>query len=115
VARPLDATIQSQASEALVALKEEGMPYLLTFLDKAMALGPKGQVGIQVKQKGIQAILDLINPDYIHPNDLSRIVACLKAGSATNATRVQALRYLAKHEKSKSYIDKIQMLVTDLE
>jgi hypothetical protein len=115
VTRLRDATIQSNASEALVALKEEGMPYLLTFLEKAMAPDPKGQVGIQMKQRGVQAILDLINPDYIHPNDLSKIVACLKAGSAADATRVQALRYLAKHAKSGSYIDRIQTLVADLQ
>lgn len=98
-----------QALTALKALKEEGMPFLMSELEKSL--------GARAWQK-VAFGLDFIDPEYVHANDLPKIVACLKkvdsARYRDNPARVQALRHLRKRKESKKHIDQIEELVTDL-
>jgi flagellar biosynthesis GTPase FlhF len=96
--------VQMQAAEALVALKEEGTPFLLEFLQK------------QTTPAGLDAVLRRIQPEYIHPNDLSKLLPCLEKRKALPDTRMLALRYLHKHaEYLKDLLPKIETRVRDLQ
>jgi hypothetical protein len=96
-------TAQNKTMAALQALKAEGMPYLLNMLTK------------QRLKSGVEEVLRMIDPAYIHVNDLDKIVECLSKGRAENTTRMVALRYLHSHkEAAKKHIERIEYLTTDL-
>jgi hypothetical protein len=102
VANPLNSIIQEQTASALVALKEEGMQFLIMFLEKA------------TNPQGVDLILNLIAPEYVHANDLPKIVNCLDKKRANPSTRMLALRYLRKRQEAKAHVERIEALVADL-
>ena len=97
-----NAALQSNAETALAALKEEGMPFLLDSL------------GRQSTTAGVEYMLRLINVDYVHPNDLPKIVALVKNRHWANSARMTALRMLRKRAESRRYSGQIEAAVQDL-
>jgi hypothetical protein len=94
---------KADATAALVALREQAMPFLIDNL------------GQQATKDGMQQALKLINPEFVHHNDLRKIVACLDEKKAYTATRLMALEYLKKRKESKAQIKQIEDLTLDLQ
>ncbi|HEY7423836.1 MAG TPA: hypothetical protein VH682_06275 [Gemmataceae bacterium] len=102
--RPHDATLHRQALTALVNLQEEGTPFLLEYLSK------------QDTKKYRDGALRLINPEYIHTNDLDKLIPCLEASNNYPGTRFQALKYLEIRAKdlNKKTVGEIQSSLADM-
>lgn len=102
--KPNNARVHSQATEALATLKEEGTPYLLDHLSR------------QNREKDRHAALKLIKPEYIHANDLHKLLPCLDRSKAFNGTRILALSYLQKRAKDvkKKLVPEIEKLMDDM-
>lgn len=101
---PRDARIHAQALAALPALREEGMPFLLDYLPR------------QTTPKDRDAVLRLIHVEYVHPNDLHKLLPCLDRYKNYVGTRLLALKYLEKRPKDlkKDLVPKIENLVEDM-
>lgn len=100
---------QTEAAEALEQLKEEGMPYLLVLLQKQKTL------------LGRKAVLQRIQGEYIHPNDLKKLLPYLERDRELERnrdfvlTRVLALRCLHKQARHlKSLLPEIEANLKDL-
>ena len=91
-----------QTCAALIALQEEGMPFLINSL------------GYQVTPQGVDTFLRLIKIELVHYNDLDKIVACLDKKRCLLPTRLLALDYLRKRKESSKQAKTIEMLVKDL-
>jgi flagellar biosynthesis GTPase FlhF len=91
-----------QTCAALIALQEEGMPFLINSL------------GNQVTPQGADIFLRLIKIELVHYNDLDKIVACLDKKRSFIPTRMLALDYLRKRKESSKHTKTIEMLVKDL-
>jgi len=102
--RPNDARLWRQGIKALVALKEEGMSFLLDHLSR------------QTTFKDRDASLRLIHVEYVHPNDLHKLLPCLDQTKAFPATRMHALNYLQMRAKdlNKRLVPEIESLVEDM-
>jgi hypothetical protein len=102
--RPLDAVFFSQTATALQALKQEGMPFLLDYLNR------------QTTSKGRDTVLRSIQPEHIHPNDLHKLLLRLDQHKNYPATRLLALGYLEKRAKDlpKKLVPEIERLVEDM-
>ena len=101
-ASPFNGAIQQQAADALRALKDQGMPFLMRELENATPAG----AGF---------VLNHIQPEYLHANDALRIVGCLdKKRGYYLETRLRALQCLRMRKESKRHIKQIEELVTDL-
>jgi hypothetical protein len=98
----LRTTSHTEAEAALTALKEEGTPFLLDSL------------GRQQTTAGVRYMLRLINIDYVHPNDLPKVIACVKNRRWSNSTRLEALRLLQKLQETHKYRRDIETAVSDL-
>ena len=86
---------------ALVALKEEGTPFLLDLLDHATL------------ERNHTLYLTSIKPEYVHPNDLSKLTSALDVKSSP-AARLLALTYLAKKPESGALFNEINASIQDL-
>jgi flagellar biosynthesis GTPase FlhF len=98
-----------QALAALEQLKEEGMPYLLDILQKQRTLS------------GRKIVLQRIQGEYIHPNDLRKLLPYLARNRVLESsrdlvtTRMLALRCLHKQaERLKSLFPEIEDNLKDL-
>jgi hypothetical protein len=103
ISSPNSLLVQTKAAEALAALQAEGVPFLLDFLQK------------QTTPVGRDAVLRRIRVEYVHRNDLGKLVACLDRTRALPETRMVVLRLL--HNRSadlRDHVGKIDMLVKDL-
>ena len=98
----LRVSVQNDAMAALKELKAEGVPFLIDSLTK------------QNTSEGRALILNLLAADLIHVNDLPKIVSCLSKFNNQSATRVAALRLLAKNGQAKPLYSKIYTQTTDL-
>jgi len=96
--------IYGQATAALSALKEEGLPFLLDNL------------GRQTTPKSRQEGLRLIRIEYVHRNDLHKLLSCLLQFKNYPNTRLLALELLEKRAKDlkKELVPEIERLVEDL-
>lgn len=103
-ANPQNARIQKQATSALVTLRAEGVPFLLDALQK-----------VSVSPQATGVVLPLVAPQYIHYNDLPKIIACLDGQRYPVAIRMTALRMLGANKESKRYSALIQVAVSDLQ
>jgi hypothetical protein len=86
---------------ALVALKEEGTPFLLDLLDHAAV------------ERNHTLYLTSIKPEYVHPNDLLKLISALDV-KYSPAARLLALMYLAKKQESGAFFNQINASVQDL-
>jgi hypothetical protein len=104
VDRPIDARAWRQATEALVALKAESMPFLLDYMGRCTT--PKDR----------ETALRLVRVEYIHPNDLRQLFLCLDDGKVFPSTRLRALGYLQTRAKDlkKELVPEIEGLVGDM-
>lgn len=101
---PRDARIHAQALAALPALREEGIPFLLDYLRR------------QTTRKDRDAALRLIRVEYVHPNDLHKLLPCLEPFKQFDATRLLALKCLEKRAKDlkKDLVPEIEKRVEDM-
>jgi hypothetical protein len=101
---PVNARNYAQTTAALAALKSEGIPYLLDNLSR------------QKTPRDRHAALQLIHIEYVHNNDLNKIVSCLDRNQNFQSTRLLALQYLEKRGKdlNKALVPQIERLVEDL-
>lgn len=102
--KPNDARVWPQATQALVALKEEGTPFLLDLLS------------CQKTMKDRNTCLQLVQIVYVHPNDLPKLLPCLDQRKAFSATRMLALKHLRQRAKdlNKRIVPEIESLVEDM-
>ncbi len=91
----------SDGIAALAALQEQGMPFLLDLLSGA------------ADQKSHNAYLSAVKAEYIHPNDLPKIIECLDRKWST-ASRILALTVLSKRKESKDDYQLIAEEVDDI-
>jgi hypothetical protein len=107
---------QQEAGMALKALKSEGMPFLMSELEKTKTQLEKARDGQDVAKvfKRTNFLMSFIDPEYVHFNDLSKIVACLDQKRAHDSTRMMALQYLRTRKEATKHIEQIEMLVADL-
>lgn len=101
---PTNIRIYRQATAALTALNSEGIPYLIDYLNRQMIL------------KNRHAALRLIQIEYVHRNDLHKILSCLDRDKNLQSTRLLALQYLEKRAKDieKRLVQQIERLVDDM-
>lgn len=98
------ARIFAQATAALSALKEEGIPFLLDYLSRQTTL------------KSRQEAVRLIRVECVHRNDLPKLLPCLEQSKNDSFTRLLALEGLEKRAKDlkKEHIPQIENLVKDM-
>jgi DNA-directed RNA polymerase subunit RPC12/RpoP len=94
--------LRIQALDALAALKEEGIPYLLRLLPSYISMDERDDV------------FERINPDFVHPNDVPRIIDCLNLAQYSLTTRMRALRALTRIPGAKRHLKGIREAVDDL-
>jgi predicted Zn finger-like uncharacterized protein len=101
---PRDARIHERAMEAFVALKAEGMPFLLDHLSR------------QTTAKDLDATLRLVQVGYVHANDLQKLLPCLDSLSTYPGTRMLALKYFHTRAKDlrKGLVAEIEKRVSDI-
>ena len=90
------------AINALIGLKEEGIPFLLEALQN------------QTTTQGRALYLQALKGELIHSNDIPVIIGSLTSNKNLIQTRMIALRILAKNPSSKKYYEKIRTMVADL-
>jgi hypothetical protein len=91
-----------EALDALMALKAEGMPFLLDILER------------QKRAEGVEVVLAHINSEYIHTNDLARLIPFLLNSQKNVRTRMVVLQYLEKTGRAKPLAKRINLCVKDM-
>ncbi len=102
--KPRDGRVYALATKALVALKEEGTPFLVSWLES------------QETPQGRFAALQLLQVEYLHRHDLPKLLSCLDGDKNSPGTRLLALKYLESRAKDlkKDLVAQIEGLVDDL-
>jgi len=103
--RPSDRIVREQTIEALVSLREEGMPLLIRLLKY-----------FQKKEMPMAAdnVIRSLKPDLVHFNDVHVLVDCLDDGFCKDFTRMVTLEQLAKRKDVKKHLNRIMRLTQDL-
>jgi hypothetical protein len=91
-----------EAINSLMALKEEGTPFLLEALQK------------QTTTQGRAFYLQALKGELVHPNDVPVVMSALAVNKNQIQTRMVALRTLAKNPGAKKHYQKIREMVADL-
>ncbi len=86
---------------ALTALKEEGVPFLLALLSETK------------EERYHTAYLFGLKPEYIHPNDLPKLIDCLNKKWSEDP-RILALTDLSRRKESRAYYNQIADAVKDI-
>ncbi|MSR32768.1 MAG: hypothetical protein EXR99_14825 [Gemmataceae bacterium] len=102
VKNPTRLSVLNDAMAALKELKAEGIPFLIQFLTKEQTT------------QGRAFVLKELDAELIHVNDLPKIVSCLNKSRDQIATRVAALRLLAKNGQAKPLYSQIYSLTSEL-
>lgn len=90
------------AVNALIILKEEGVPFLLEALQN------------QTTTQGRALYLQALKGELVHSNDIPVIIGSLTSNKNLIQTRMIALRILSKNPSSKKHYEKIRSMVADL-
>ncbi len=98
-----DLEIVKGAANKLSEFKEEGIPFLMELLLKEVT-----------NLFGKDAVLSAIAPEYIHADDMGRLIPVIANQRYVTSTRITALRYLAKRKESVKHLDEIKKSVSDL-
>lgn len=101
---PQNSRIYEQATSALYVLKEEAIPFLLDNLSRQTAPKPR------------HAALKLIRVEYVHSNDLHKLLSCLERNKNFQGTRLLTLQWLEKRAKDlkKDLVPQIESLIEDM-
>jgi len=91
-----------ESIDSLIALKDEGTPFLIDFLVR------------QTNSQDREVVLRNLYSCDIHPYDLPKIIDCLDKTKNQISARVVALNLLSKSENAKPYFKKIQSMTIDL-
>jgi hypothetical protein len=105
MSRPGDILVRRRAIEALVSLREEGMPFLIRMLKC-----------FQKKEMPMAAdnVIRSLKPELVHFNDIQVLVDCLDDGFCKDFTRMVTLEQLAKRKDVKRHLKQITWLTQDL-
>jgi hypothetical protein len=101
--KSLDLNTVKESASKLSEFKEEGVPFLLDLLSRDVT-NPYGK----------DAVLSALAPEYIHANDLARLISVAANQRCLSSTRITVLRYLSKRKESGKFLEEIKKSVTDL-
>jgi hypothetical protein len=103
--RPGDSIVRQRTIQALVSLREEGIPFLIRMLKY-----------FQKKEMPMAAdnVIRSLKPELVHFNDVHVLVDCLDDGFCKDFTRMVTLEQLAKRKDMKKHLKRIAWLTQDL-